>query len=126
MLIRQAMKTASLEADAHFVEDGHKAMQFFDTADSDSSAPCPDLVLLDLNLPKKSGVEVLAHLRNSRTCNRAAVLIVTSSDSIRDREAVAALGATDYFRKPSTYPDFLKLGAIMKDLLERERRSGDK
>ena len=124
ILIREAIETAAIDADLHFVQDGQKATQFFDAADADPNAPCPDLVLLDLNLPRKSGTEVLAHMRRSQACRDALVVVVSSSETPRDREAVNALGADGYFRKPSEYSEFLKLGPVAKSLLEQ--RAGKK
>ena len=125
MLIRRAIQAADVNAELHVVRDGHSATQLFDLADSDNNAPCPDLVLLDLNLPKKNGEDVLKRLRASAKCGRALVLIVTSSDSGRDREPVAALGIAGYFKKPSEYAEFMKLGAIVKRLLEETTSSTD-
>ncbi len=116
-LIREAIAGANVVADLHFVTDGDAATRFFDSADVDTSAPCPALILLDLNLPKKSGNDVLRHLRGSSRCGNAAVLIVSSSDAPRDRQAVAALGANGYFRKPADYHEFMKLGDMVKSLL---------
>ncbi len=121
-LIRDAIRHAGVEGEVDVVRDGCKAIEFFEKADSDSSIPCPDLLLLDLNLPLKGGDEVLGHLRASRRCRQIPVLIVTSSDSERDRESSAALGATGYFRKPSNYEDFMKLGSAVQELLTDKRR----
>lgn len=123
-LIREAIKTAKVDADLHVVPDGLQATQFFDVADADENAPCPDLVLLDLNLPKKTGDDVLKYMRQSRTCKNALVLIVTSSDSKRDREATAGLNVSGYFRKPSDYAEFMKLGAIVQALLKERASRG--
>lgn len=119
-LIREALARAQVNAELHFVSDGDAATQFFDSADADANAPCPALVLLDLNLPKKNGDDVLRHLRNSKRCSAAAVLIVSSSDAARDREAVAELGVNAYFRKPSDYYEFMKLGELVKRILKPE------
>jgi CheY-like chemotaxis protein len=116
-LIREAIQHAQLEASVHVVPDGDKAIGFFETAQADITAPCPDLVILDLNLPKVNGEEVLKHLRSQVRCSDARVVIVTSSDSPRDREKLHRLGADAYFRKPSDYTEFLKLGQIIKQLL---------
>jgi len=125
LLIRRAIQAADVNAELHVVRDGHSAAQFFDLTDSDNSAPCPDLVLLDLNLPKKNGEDVLRRLRSSAKCGRTLVLVVTSSDSARDREPVAALGIAGYFKKPSEYAEFMKLGSIVKRLLEETTPSAD-
>jgi CheY-like chemotaxis protein len=127
-LIKDAIKSAGVQADLHVVHDGQEAIQFFEQATASPGAPCPDLVLLDLNIPKKDGIEVLRHLRQSERCQKSLVLVVTSSDSARDREGVNALGINGYFRKPSAYAEFLKLGTIVKDLLgasEAEPPAGD-
>lgn len=116
-LIREAIAAAGVNATLYFVSDGQEAIQFLDNVDR-RVVPCPDLVLLDLNIPKKDGTEVLRHLRQSQGCKKSLVLIVTSSDSSRDRAAVNALGTNGYFRKPSVYADFMKLGEVVRSLLE--------
>ena len=115
-LIREAIAAASLDAVLEVVHDGEAAVHYFENADNQQAA-CPDLVLLDLNIPKKDGAEVLRQMRDSRTCRDARVLVVTSSDSARDRQAVQALGSDGYFRKPSSFAEFLKLGTIVRNLL---------
>lgn len=116
-LIREAMDAAKIEAEVQEVHDGHQAVQLIDTADREPDPFCPDLVLLDLNLPKKDGAAVLRHIRGSSACRNARVLIVSSSDSASDLEAIASLGFDGYFRKPSAYAEFLKPGAVVRELL---------
>jgi chemotaxis family two-component system response regulator Rcp1 len=117
-LIREAIAAAQVDAAVAVVSDGHQATEFVDQADRGQGAPCPDLILLDLNLPKKDGIEVLRHIRNSAVCRNAMVLVVSSSDSASDREAVKALGFNGYFRKPSVYAEFMKLGPMIRELLQ--------
>jgi chemotaxis family two-component system response regulator Rcp1 len=116
-LIRQAISAAQVNAAVAVVNDGHQAVEFIDKADAGQAVFCPDLVLLDLNLPKKDGLEVLRHMRNSFACKNTLVLVVTSSDSAGDREAAKALGINGYFRKPSAYAEFMKLGPMIRELL---------
>lgn len=117
-LIREALKAKNLSVAIHVVRDGEQAMQYFDQTDADATAPCPSLVLLDINLPRKQGAEVLRHMRQSLRCRNALVIAVSTSDSARDREQMAELGANGYFRKPSEYAEFMKLGDVVKVLLE--------
>lgn len=116
-LIREAIDLAKVDADLHVVPDGHRAIQYLQAANDNLGEGCPDLVLLDLNLPRKNGVDVLSALRASAYCGHTQVLVVTSSDSIRDRNAVAPLGVAGYFKKPSDYDAFLKLGPLVASLL---------
>jgi DNA-binding response OmpR family regulator len=116
-LIRTAIKSANIQAELQVVKDGEQAMKVFDDADSDHRAPCPALVILDLNLPRKQGAEVLEHIRKSRRCGSALVIAVSTSGSARDRENMTKLGASSYFHKPSEYTEFMKLGDTIKQLL---------
>lgn len=112
-LIREAITGAGIEAEITEVQDGNAATDVFEALDRDEGGMGPDVVLLDLNLPKKSGFEVLAHMQASRRCGKARVVIVTSSDSARDRAQAQALGAHAYFRKPSDFEEFMKLGDVV-------------
>lgn len=116
------MIAAGIDAQLHVVKDGEQAIQFFDAADEDPTSPCPAVVLLDINLPKKQGGEVLEHMRKSSRCGAAFVIIVSTSTATRDREEMTRLGADAYFGKSSEYGEFMKLGGMVKELLGR--RSG--
>ena len=117
-LIRQALQKSGIDAQIHVADDGEKTIRFFEEVDADA-APCPDLVLLDINMPRYKGGDILRRLRASSRCKGAIVLIVTSSDSQRDREEMDAFGAQGYFRKPSEFSEFMKLGPLVRDLLAR-------
>jgi two-component system, chemotaxis family, response regulator Rcp1 len=116
-LMRRAIEKTNLPVTLRVVKDGLQAIQFFERVDSYPEAPCPALVLLDINLPRKQGGEVLKYIRNSRKCGNVPVIAVSSSDSPRDRQEMASRGVQAYFRKPSEYKDFMKLGDLIKSLL---------
>jgi len=116
-LVREAISAHDLNIDLHLMEDGEQAIRFIAELDANPHARCPLLFLLDLNLPKTSGVEVLAYIRRSKKCASSPVLIITSSDAHKDRVQSTALGATAYFRKPSGYEAYLKLGEVIQQLL---------
>lgn len=116
-LIRRALEGTKLPLVFHVVKDGQQAVSFFDETDGDPSAACPQLVLLDINLPKRTGPDVLQHMRKSNRCARAHVIAVSTSDSPRDRSRMAELGADGYFRKPSELDEFMKLGELVRRIL---------
>jgi chemotaxis family two-component system response regulator Rcp1 len=122
LLIRHAITTADLDVNIEVVRDGEEAIQFFDETERDLALKCPALVILDINLPRKQGSEVLQHMRASGRCGKALVITVSTSDSERDRNEMTRLGANGYFRKPSDYAEFMKLGDMIKDLFRRSRK----
>jgi chemotaxis family two-component system response regulator Rcp1 len=119
LIIEEAIALYGLPIDLHVVDDGEKAFALIQRTEVDAEAPCPQILLLDLNLPKRTGKEVLHLVRQSQRCKDIPVLVITSSDSPKDRKEVAELGANYYFRKPSSYDEFLKVGEVLKKLLER-------
>jgi CheY-like chemotaxis protein len=116
-LIREALTQAGLDCEAQVLDDGEKAIEFIDYLDQDESARCPDAILLDFNLPKRTGDQVLQRIRGSRKCRPIPVVVVTSSDSPKDKSEAARLGATRYFRKPSKLSEFMQLGQLVRDLV---------
>jgi chemotaxis family two-component system response regulator Rcp1 len=117
-LVREALRQAGLTFHLKVLDDGEKAVDFIDQLDLDATAECPEIVLLDLNLPKRSGDQILEHMRHSQRCRQIPVIIVTSSDSPKDRAQTSRLGATLYFRKPSRLDEFMKLGTLVRGILD--------
>lgn len=122
LLIREAIRKEGLPVEVFVVSDGQQAIEFIARAEKDDSAPCPHFLLIDLNLPKRSGFDVLRRVRASERCKTAPVLIVTSSDSQGDRNLASELGA-GYFQKPPSYDEFLKLGGVLKQLLQDHEKA---
>jgi two-component system, chemotaxis family, response regulator Rcp1 len=114
-LVRESFREAGLDADLFVVRDGVEAIEALNRSLPEDS-PRWDLILLDLNLPKRSGLEVMENAR-SLGMSDVPILIVSSSESEKDRANTTALGAAAYFTKPSDYRGFLKLGAVAKGLL---------
>jgi CheY-like chemotaxis protein len=119
-LVREAIAMHKVLTRLVVIRDGEEAIRLIDKADTDPTAPCPVLFLLDLNIPTKNGEEVLAHIRKSKRCVGTPVVIVTSSDSPADRAAVELLGANRYFRKPTDLEDFMQIGEVIKEMLGLE------
>jgi DNA-binding response OmpR family regulator len=122
LLVREAVRLEDLPFDLHVVTDGQAAIDFIAKAEADAGAPRPDYLLLDLNLPRKDGFQVLERVRTSPLYKDVSVLVMTSSDAPADRTRAHELGA-GYFRKPPNYDAFLAIGQVLRQLFEgRENR----
>jgi DNA-binding response OmpR family regulator len=119
-LVREALTEHNVEADLLVISDGDYAIRFIDGLDAEAS-DCPDLVILDLNLPKRPGRDVLESMRKNRKCQDATVVVLSSSDAAEDKADALKLGAHHYVRKPSRLSQFLELGATFKQLLAAAR-----
>jgi|SRR5581483_1527300 len=114
-LVRKALLAHGVTYELRTVNDGEEALRFI--ADVGSHIPCPKLLLLDLNLPKITGTEILERLRANPECADVPVIIMTSSDSPDDRKETDRLGVCCYFRKPSQLESFMELGLVVKRVL---------
>ncbi len=115
-LVREALSEHRVDCALVHIKDGEQALQFIDDVVI-REARYPDLVILDLNLPRKSGAVILEHLRGCERFSLVPVVILTSSDNQRDRDATARLGASAYVRKPTALAEFLELGSLFKHML---------
>ena len=116
-LVREALSESGLDYSLSVMDDGEKAMNLVEELDRDPTLQTPDLILLDLNLPRKSGEQVLERLRRCQRLKDLPVVILTSSDSAKDKATVAQLQATSYFHKPSSLDEFMRLGGLVRALL---------
>jgi len=120
LLIREALEQAALAVELHILTDGEEAIEFIAKIESDEAAPLPRLVILDLNLPKVSGGQVLARVRQGSRFSPVPVLVLTSSDSPKDKAQIGQFAATRYLQKSSRLDEFMSLGPIVRSLLETE------
>ena len=122
-LIREALKEHGIDSPVHVVWDGKEVLQFIEEANS--AAHRLGLIILDLNLPRHDGIEVLQRLRETEGLSHVPVVILTSSDSPRDRVVASEFGATCYLRKPFSLEQFLSLGGVFKDLLVSSKKAAE-
>lgn len=115
--MREALQEEGVPGELIVISDGDSAIRYIDALDSQPDAR-PNLVILDLNLPKCNGLEVLKVLRASSKCKGTPVVILSSSDLQKDREESFRLGATHYIRKPLRLEEFLSLGSVFRAVLE--------
>jgi CheY-like chemotaxis protein len=118
-LVRRALEKRGLPHELVLVHNGEEALGWLDRHSVEKDAyPPPDLILLDLNLPRVDGVQLLSHIRKTDTFSRTPVIILTSSDSPKDRQTALELGANLYFRKPTDLASFMDLGRIIEETLQ--------
>ena len=115
LLVQQALEEHQIPHELHVVRDGAEALAFLARM-GQGQMPCPDVILLDLNLPKVDGAAVLSAFRKHPKCAQTPVVVVTSSDAEKDRSRMAELGVTRYFKKPSDLDAFLQLGAVVREV----------
>lgn len=120
-LVKEALREHAVDVRLSVLTRGDEAMRYFG---SSADEPAPALVLLDLNLPQHPGTDILARIRSNPDYAETPVVILTSSDSPRDRLETARLGADGYFRKPLDLVAFMEIGALVKGILRHRAANG--
>ena len=108
-LTEEVLRDARVANELHVVEDGEQAMAFVGGRASHRAAPRPDLILLDLNLPRKDGREVLAELKADPELRRIPVIVLTTSSAERDVLRSYDLSANCYLTKPVDLDEFISV-----------------
>lgn len=108
-LAKEALKEAKIINNLFWVKDGEEAMSFLHKEGEYVDVPRPDVILLDLNLPKKDGREVLADIKNDEGLKRIPVVVLTASQSNDDIVKTYDLHANCYISKPLGLPQFIKV-----------------
>lgn len=120
-LIREALQEHGIACPLQVASDGKEVLQILAHLDLQPEENHLGLIILDLNLPRHDGIEILQKLRDTPCMAHIPVAVLTSSDSPRDREVATRLGAARYLRKPSNLEQFLDLGAVFRDLLTQHQ-----
>ncbi len=107
-LLKIALEDSIIEMNLHVVQDGTQAMDFLHRSGSCADAPRPDLILLDLNLPRKDGVQTLKEIKSDNTLKMTPVIVMTGSTVKEDILKSYRLGANCYVTKPIDLNQFLK------------------
>ena len=114
-LTREALKDAKVFNTLHVVEDGVTALDFLNRRGQYAEAPRPHLILLDLNLPKKNGREVLAEVKADDTLKAIPVVILTTSQAEEDVLRAYDLHANCYITKPVDFAQFADIVRTIED-----------
>jgi len=114
-LLQEAFQSATKPTTLHVVSDGVKAMAFLRNEGAYSTAPRPHLILLDLNLPKMDGREVLTKIKNDSTLCAIPTIILTASDNQRDLQYCWENRANSYIIKPGDLDAFNHLAQVVNN-----------
>jgi two-component system, chemotaxis family, response regulator Rcp1 len=108
-LVREALRDNKVCNELHVVEDGVEALAFLRREDRFADSPRPDLILLDLNLPRKDGREVLEEIKADQDLKRIPVVVLTTSQQEQDILSAYNLNANCYVTKPMDLDQFLQV-----------------
>lgn len=114
-LTKEALKDAKVSNTLRVVEDGAAALEYLHRRGAHADAPRPDLILLDLNLPKKNGREVLEEIKQDVNLKSIPVVILTTSQAEEDVVRAYSLHANCYITKPVDFTQFAKIVRTIED-----------
>ncbi len=108
-IVSRALQNSSLRHELKVINDGYEALEFLlqvESASSQKEIFQPQLIILDLNLPKVRGFEILKAVRFNKKTNKVPVIMLTSSEEDADIEKSYCLGANSFIIKPATSKEF--------------------
>jgi CheY-like chemotaxis protein len=108
-LIEEVFEEAKIRNKLHVAEDGEEAMLYLRSKGKFSGSPCPDIILLDLNLPKKDGREVLREIKEDSNLKNIPVVVLTTSGAEKDILRAYDLHVNAYITKPLDFDQFIKV-----------------
>jgi two-component system, chemotaxis family, response regulator Rcp1 len=108
LMTQEALGQTNLLSNLHVVEDGVEAVAFLRRTDAYGHVPRPDLILLDWNLPRKNGREVLAEVKADADLKAIPIVVLTTSQAERDVLTAYSLHANCYVTKPINLKDFIQ------------------
>jgi CheY-like chemotaxis protein len=114
-LLKRALRQHRLDCEVIVLDDGGKAIDYLHHCAPDQK---PDMVIVDLHLPKEDGIEVLKKYRASPAFVETRMVVLTSSESAFDRQRAETIGVSAYLQKPTRLNDFLEVGGAIKRLFE--------
>ena len=115
ILTREALKQVKAVNPLHVARDGYEALSFLRREKGFESAPRPDLILLDLNMPRMDGRELLAEIKSDEDLSTIPVVILTTSDNELDVETTYRLHANGYITKPVDLKGFVTVVQSLND-----------
>jgi len=113
MLVKEAFEEAQVINTLHIVEDGEALFDYLRACDPHTGEDLPDLILLDLNMPKKDGRECIEELKQDAQFRRIPIVVLTTSDAEEDILHSYENGASSYIRKPVTFEKLVEVARML-------------
>jgi chemotaxis family two-component system response regulator Rcp1 len=120
-LLDRALERQAVPFELVHLPSGSEALQFIRMQGAYRDAAIPDLILVDLNLSKYTGEDILREIRGARHLGDVPVCVWSSSQSRRDEALLKEMGVSRFITKPSGLDQFMKIGKTIKDLLEASK-----
>lgn len=114
-LTQEALRDAKFANELHVVRDGERALDYLHNRGEFADAPRPDFVILDLNLPRKDGKEVLREIKGDPELRAIPIAVLTTSSQERDIVQSYQLGANCYLTKPLDIDEFIAVVQAVQD-----------
>jgi CheY-like chemotaxis protein len=121
-LVRVALKEHGVECTLRLIRDGAEAIAFLGTLDADPKSPALDLLIADMNLPKRSGEDILKCLRSTENYAQTPVIVMSGLIAGATEEKATRHAAIVCFQKPSTLDGFMQLGSIVRNVLQKQTK----
>jgi len=109
MIMQEALSSAKVRINLHVAHDGVAGLEFLLRRGDHAEAPRPDLILLDLNMPRKNGHEVLAEIKADETLRNIPVVVLTTSPAENDVARAYGAHVNCYIRKPADFDRFVEV-----------------
>jgi CheY-like chemotaxis protein len=110
----------------HVIDDGEESLKYLDKSDSYGTAKKPDVILLDLNLPKVHGKDILRHVKASERLKAIPVVVLSTSNHQSEIDETYRLGAAGYFTKPADYQEYQDTFRVICDYWVRKANLPEK
>ena len=116
LLTIEALKEAGVDTEVKWVKDGEELMDYLEPLGAATRKPCPEfprLILLDLNMPRKDGREVLDEIKKNATLRKIPVVVLTTSKAETDINHAYDLGVNSYIQKPVRFSEFVEVIKVL-------------
>lgn len=117
-LLRYVLDSAEVQCELTVIHDGGEALAFVQRRGKYSEMPLPHLAIVDLNLPRYDGIEILEAMRDSQVFSGTPVVVMSSSSSPSDRSRIEELRIGRYLTKPPDLDGYMRVGIMVKQMLD--------